>query len=193
MGEALTPKYQVLADAVLAGKSAIDAAIIAGYSPQSARTTGRRVLQNTAVQSYIASKQQIISAKTDDLSDRVRQELEAMAFANIEDLTRLGSDGQRTVDFSNATRAQLASVNKITNKRRKVYNAKGEHIATEEQDSFTLADKYRGLELLGRHIGMFKEAEQRVVIDVADRLLQARQRMLRITDVTDRDAEQTED
>jgi hypothetical protein len=37
-----------------------------------------------------------------------------------------------------------------------------------------MADKYRGLELLGKTVGMFKSEEQRVVVDIADRLLRAR-------------------
>lgn len=108
-----------------------------------------------------------------------------LAFANIEDLIVIDENGLPQVDFSTATRDQLAAVTRITNKRREVYNGKGEHVATEEQSGFVLADKYRGLELLGRHVGLFKNEEQRVVVDVADRLLQSRERWLKVTKVED--------
>jgi hypothetical protein len=41
-----------------------------------------------------------------------------------------------------------------------------------------MADKYRGIELLGKTVGMFKEAEQRVVLDIGERLLRARGRVV---------------
>lgn len=131
-----------------------------------------------AVKDYIASRRAPVEAKSVDLQSKVLEEIKTLAFANIEDLTSLNSEGQRDVDFSSATREQLAAVTKISNKKRSIYNSKGELVAVEEQRGFTLADKYRGLELLGRYTGMFKAEEQRVVVDVADRLLTARQRLL---------------
>lgn len=178
----LSARLQVFADGVLAGKAARTAWIDAGYSERSSSTEGPKALRNPRVAAYLAERRQAQAAKTDELSARVLKELEHMAFSNIEDLTRLDVDGNRYIDFSAATREQLAAVTSITNKSRTSYNAKGEKIATEKQSSFKVSDKYRGLELLGRHMGMFREAEQRVVIDVSDRLLNSRARLLRLTD-----------
>lgn len=192
MSVLLKPKELIFCSEYLSGVSAAEAWTRAGYSARSARTEGPKALRRPAIQTYLASKQRLEEAKTEALQDRVIKELERMAFANIEDFTRLEDDGQRDVDFSKATREQLSAVTKIRNKTRRIYNNKGEHIATEVDQSFDLADKYRGLELLGRHLGLYREAEQRVVIDVADRLLNARKRMLRLTARVDDDAESPE-
>ncbi len=99
-----------------------------------------------------------------------------MAFANIGDFIRVDDDGLPQVDFSGATPEQLKAISSIATKRRTTTDKDGR--VTEDQESkFTMTDKYRGLELLGKHLGLFKEAEQRVVVDVADRLLNARMRM----------------
>lgn len=184
---ALTPKQRLFVDHILLGKSAAQAHIDAGYSVRCAHVEGPRTLSKPAVEAEILRRRAPLEIKTQNIQERILEELEAMAFANIEDLTSLNDDGHRDVDMSNATRAQLASVTKIVNKTRKVYNAKGDHIATEEQRGFTLADKYRGLELLGKHAGLFKNEDQRVVVDVADRLLEARQRIQALADRTAED------
>lgn len=178
MAPILKPKELAFATEYLAGATAAEADVKAGYSAKGARTEGPKRLQKPAVQAYLAAHQTRVVSKTEVLQDRILQELQAMAFANIGDYTRLNAEGQRDVDFSNATREQLSAITKVRNKTRKIYNGKGDHVATEVDQSFDMADKYRGMELLGRHLGMFKEAEQRVVVDVADRLLTARKRVL---------------
>lgn len=183
--EDLTPKQKIFADNYLLSGNATAAAIESGTPPTSATVYGAKTLALGKVAKYISHARKPKNLENDKLKTRLLSELEAMAFANIEDLTTLDDEGNRRVDFSNATREQLAAVTKITNKVRRIYNSKGEHIATEEQSGFNLSDKYRGIELLGRHLGMFRVEEQRVVVDVADRLLAGRQRYLKITSVTD--------
>lgn len=109
--------------------------------------------------------------------DRVKEELGKLAFLNVSKIVRVEEDGTLVQDFSQATPDELQSVTSVSTKKRSIYSAKGEHLGDEVTNKVTLADKYRGLELLGRHLGMFKAEEQRVVVDVADRLLAARRRM----------------
>lgn len=177
----LNPQWQVFADKYLSHGVATTAAIEAGFSKNSARSTGARLLRNTSISDYIQAQQQRIATKTVNRRDKILQELDKLAFANIGDFIRVDEDGLPQVDFSNATPEQLAAITSVSTKKRKIYNPKGDHIATEEAAKFTLSDKLRGLELLGRAEGMFKQDEVKVVVDVADRLLQARQRVQQLT------------
>ena len=148
-------------------------AIVAGSSEKSARTTGRKWLQKAAVQEYLSELRKPELKKTMSRRDKIIQELERMAFSNIARFTRLSDDGRRIVDFSDATEEELAAITQIKTKTRHIYTPKGEHIGTEHHDQFNMADKYRGLELLGKVEGMFQSDEVKVTVDVADRLLAA--------------------
>lgn len=181
--EGLSVKDQVFCDAILAGRGHAEACIEAGHSAASARTTAPRLLRKAAVVEYLAEQRSARATKTEVGQGHITQELSKLAFSNVEDFTRLDADGLRRVDFSTATRDQLAAVTSIKNKKRTSYNKDGEVLGVEEDTEFKLADKYRGLELLGRHLGMF-ETKTTVVVDVADRLLRARNRMLNVTDMT---------
>jgi len=178
----LTVKEQTFCDNYLIHGSATKAAISAGYSEKSARVTGPRMLRNPAVAEYLNRQQIKRQRKEDSLQDKILDELKAMAFGSIEHFITIDSAGQPQVDFSRATPEQLRAITSAKSKSRKIYNAKGDHIATEDSSAFTMADKYRGLELLGRQIGMFKVEEQKIVVDVADRLLNARARLLNATE-----------
>lgn len=96
------------------------------------------------------------------------------------------------VDFSTATPAQLRAITKIKNKTRTVYSPKGDVVGVEQNNEFSIADKYRGLEMLGKHIGMWKTEEQKIVVDVADRLLESRKRLLNVTQLAGTENEDTE-
>jgi phage terminase small subunit len=172
----MTTQQQAVADAVLRGESAEQAAILAGYAKKSARTTGPRVLRMPVVAEYIAAQRQKQSAKELSRREKILAELDKMAFANIGDLVTIDANGHPQVDFSRATPEQLAAVTSVATKRRVTRGPKGEEVE-EQTAKFSMADKYRGLELLGRAEGMFKENEVKVTVDVADRLLAARQRL----------------
>jgi len=157
------------------------AARAAGYSPKSAHVTGNRLLKRPDVQAYLTAKATKQAESVDDLQTRVVKEMEALAFANIKDFIRIDENGRPQVDFSTATEDQLRSISSVASKQTTRIGKDGD--VTEEVSSrFTMADKYRGLELLGRTMGMFKDTETRVVLDVADRLLHARQRLLSARD-----------
>jgi hypothetical protein len=119
--------------------------------------------------------------------ERILAELDKLAFASIEPFIRIDDEGLPQVDFSNATPEQLSAITSVQTKRRKIYNGKGDHIATEDNARFTLADKYRGLELLGKAEGLFSNDKVEVVVDVADRLLAARQRFAQVEQRSDED------
>lgn len=174
----LRPKLRVFADAVLSGKSQTQSAIEAGYVAASAGVTACKLLKRQDVRDYIAAKKQSISVATDYEVTKWRQELINIAHSNVDDFTKLNKDGDLEVDFSKATRTQLGAIQGVKVKKRKVFDNKGNVVGEEHHSEFKLWDKLRAAELLGKHSGFLAEPEQRVVIDVADRLLRARQRVL---------------
>lgn len=185
----LKPNELKFAEAYIRSGNAKRSAIEAGYSSNGASTTGHTLLRRTRIAEYIRSRQESMLAQeqkvTDSLQQRVLAELEAMAFANIADFVTIDEDGNPQVDLSNATREQLRALTNLKTKKTSRYDGRGNHIADEVNVSVNMADKYRGLQLLGQTLGMFKEPEQKIVVDVADRLLKARQRVLTITHVED--------
>jgi hypothetical protein len=125
---------------------------------------------------YLREQAAKVTEHQEDLQAKVLRELSDMAFVNIADFVRVGPDGELLADFSTATPEQLKSITSLATKsvNRTLRDGTKE---TEHSARYGFADKYRGLELIGKHLGMFKEAEQRVVLDVADRLLAARRRI----------------
>jgi phage terminase small subunit len=173
----LNPQHKQFADNYLATQKVSESARLAGYAPKSAHVAGNRLLKRPDVQRYLRTRMAEIDAEAENLGSQVITELKDMAFANIADFITVQPDGTFNVDFSKASREQLKALASVKTKTSRKYNNKGEHIATDTEAAFTMADKYRGLELLGRHEGLFKAEEQRVVLDVADRLLEARRRL----------------
>src|SRR5665213_3610163 len=150
----LTDRETKFVDAIVRGLPACESYIVAGYSKRSAGTNGPRSLRKEHIAAEIQRRRAPIVKKTDELQTRVLNELEAMAFGSVEHFTRREGD-ELITDFTNATPEQLRAISRIKNKTRTIYNQRGDVVATERDHDFTLADKYRGLELLGRHLGMF--------------------------------------
>lgn len=185
----LDPKHKILADRFLATGKKQQSAIDAGYAKNGAHVTASRILKRPDVQEYLrVTSERLLKkeekAEEDSLQARVLKELEAMSFANIEDFISINSDGEPEVNFSKATREQLKAITSVASKRRTTRTRSGD-VVEEKESKFSMADKYRGLELIMKHTGMLKPDEHKVTIDVADRLLLARQRMQRIEDQSD--------
>lgn len=174
---AFDPRHKKFADHYLRTGKVSASAIHAGFSPKSAHVTGNRLLKRPDVLSYLQAQGNKVAKQEETLQAKVINEFAAMAFANIADFISIDDSGKPRVDFSSATPEQLKAIASVTAKSRSTYGKEGELVATEDTVGFAMADKYRGLEALGKHLGLFKADEQRVVVDVADRLLAARQRI----------------
>lgn len=154
----------------------------AGYSPKSAHVSGNRLLKRPDVQQYLQAQAAKLTIKTEDMQAKILNELDAMAFANIADFITIDSDGLPHADFSKATPEQMRAIASVKSKTTRRYDKDGNLSATDIESAFTMADKYRGLELLGKHHGLFKTEEQRIVVDIADRLVTARRRYAELGD-----------
>lgn len=171
------PRHKAFADTYLRGGSATSAAREVGYSAKTAGVQAAQLLKKPEISAYVAWHRSRATEITGVNKERITEELGRLAFSNVADFTRLNADGDLEVDFSGATREQLSAVSGVKVKKRKIYDNRGNQVGEEHTSEFKLWDKIRAAELLGKDIGMFKEPEQKVVVDIADRLLMARQRI----------------
>lgn len=139
----LTAKQQRFCDEYLIDLNATQAAIRAGYSPKTACEQASRLLANVKVQEVIAVKMAIRSKRTGINQDRVLMEIAKMAFVNIDDVIDLNTVQVKET----ATKEDLACIQSV--------KIKPTEYGTERE--VRMCDKKSNLELLGRHLGMFKD------------------------------------
>ena len=110
---------------------------------ETAAQAGSRMLRNVKVAEYIAERMQARQERTEITQDRVLEELAAIAFARATDYAEVKDDQVFIKDTAGLSENQIKAIAGI------------------KQGKFgievKLNDKEKALELLGRHLGMFKE------------------------------------
>lgn len=139
----LTAKQKRFCDEYLIDLNATQAAIRAGYSPKTACEQASRLLANVKVQDEIAIEMAERSKRTGINQDRVLMEIAKMAFVNIDDVIDLDTAKVKRT----ATKEDLACIQSV--------KIKPTEFGTERE--IKLCDKKSNLELLGKHLGMFKD------------------------------------
>lgn len=148
--------------------NATQAAIRAGYragNNQRASEIGSELLHKTPVSQEIEKAMAERSRRTGITQDRVLNELAKIAFANAKDII----DFKTAAVKENATEEDLACIQSVKVKTQN--SDKG----TLEERQVTLYDKKSALELLGKHLGLFKDnialeadSEIKITIDYGD-------------------------
>lgn len=144
----MTDKQARFCEEYMVDLNATQAAIRAGYSPASAKTVGPRLLENVGVQKLIAQLQAEQSRRTGVSTDRVVRELAKIAFVNAADLI----DPKTASLKSDASHDDLAAVQSV---KVKTFGEDG------LEQEVKLADKLRALDLLGKHLGMYKDTSEK--------------------------------
>lgn len=139
----MTKKQKRFVEEYLIDLNATQAAIRAGYSPDTAKEIGCENLTKPNIKAAVDKVLAERSRRTGVAADRVVAELAKIAFANAEDIIDLESGKI----LSCAERDDLAAVQSVKVKS-------GESFTERE---VKLADKLKALDMLGRHLGMFKE------------------------------------
>lgn len=142
----MTERDKRFAEEWLIDLNAYAAAIRAGYSPSTARNAAAWIREEKPekpqlkklVDQLIAER----SRRTGITADRVLNELAKLAFVNADDV--IDTDTARI--RPDAKREDKAAIQSVTVKSGKI-----------EEREIRLADKTRSLELLGRHLGLFKD------------------------------------
>lgn len=144
----LTAKQQLFVDEYLIDLNATQAYIRAGYKNyDSAGVEANKTLNNPKIRQAVDEAIAERSRRTGINQDRVIQELARIAFVNPQNVINT-EDGSVRGDASEDDLVCIQSV--------KVKTMNGEKGYSEERE-VRLNDKMKALELLGKHLGMFKE------------------------------------
>ena len=148
----MNARQQRFVEEYLIDPCATRAARRAGYSKKTADRIGSRLLRNVEVSAAIATAQAERAERLQVTADVVVAELALHAFGDFRDFF----DESRLLEpfeLSTETAHRVCSI-RIT--RERTY-ANGESKTIEQTIEIKAHDKIRSLELLGRHLGMFRD------------------------------------
>jgi phage terminase small subunit len=149
----LNPKQSRFVQEYLIDLNATKAAIRAGYNSKTANQTGPRLLVNVGIAAAIAGAQAERGQRTGITQDRVIQELAHAAFLDIKDLFEDDGSLKLVRDMPETVRRAISGL-EVT----EIFDrADGDQkTAIGLLKKVKLVDKSGNLELIGKHLGMFK-------------------------------------
>lgn len=142
----ITEKQKLFADEYLIDLNATRAYRVAYKSiktDEAAAVNASRLLRNANVASYIQQQMDARQIRTEITQDRVIEELAAIAFAKVTDYANIRHGQLVLKDTQDLTDTQIKALAGIKDGKFGV--------------EVKLNDKEKALELLGRHLGMFKD------------------------------------
>ena len=142
----MTEKQKIFADEYLIDLNATRAykvAYPAVKKDETAMVNGSRMLRNAKVAEYIAERMEERQKRTEITQDRVLEELAAIAFAKATDYAEIKGECVRIKDTALLDEQQIRAIAGIKEGKYGI--------------ELKLNDKEKALELLGRHLGMFKD------------------------------------
>lgn len=140
----MTKKQKRFCEEYLIDLNATQAAIRAGYSPDTAKAIGCENLTKPDIRAHIDRAMAERSRRTGVNADRVIQELAKIAFVNATDVI----DPKTATVKENALPEDTAAIQSV---KVKTFGEDG------LEREIKMADKLKALEMLGRHLGMFKD------------------------------------
>ena len=140
----LNERQKLFASEYLVDLNAEAAAIRAGYSPKYARGNAHKLVANSCISNAIAVAMADRSKRTGVNADRVIEELAKIAFINAADVI----DPETATVKAGALPEDTAAIQSV---KVKTFGEDG------LEREIKIADKIKALELLGKHLGMFKD------------------------------------
>ena len=140
----MTKKQKRFAEEYLIDLNATQAAIRAGYSPDTAKEIGCENLTKPNIRACIDKAMAERSKRTGVNADRVVMELAKVAFVNAVDVI----DPKTATVKEDALSEDTAAIQSV---KVKTFGDDG------LEREIKMADKLKALELLGKHMGMFKD------------------------------------
>lgn len=140
----MTKKQKRFIEEYLIDLNATQAAIRAGYSPDTAKSIGSENLTKPDIKAQIARAMAERSRRTGVNADRVIMELAKIAFVNANDVI----DAETATLKPDALPEDTAAIQSV---KVKTFGEDG------LEREIKMADKLKALELLGKHLGMFRD------------------------------------
>ena len=147
----LTKRQERFVLEYLVDLNASQAAKRAGYSTAST-CAGSQIMSRSNVRQAIDDELESRSRQYRAETDRIIQELAALGFAQIADFVTIDGQSVTWEDMSKVSRFKRAAVKRV--KHTTHYGRGGEAVG--ETVELELEPKLKALELLGKHIGMFR-------------------------------------
>lgn len=142
----LTPKQKLFCKYYLISLNATDAAIKAGYSKKTANRIGTENLSKPVIREYLESQMKKREQKLEITADKVIAEIAKLAFANTTDILEITDHGVVIKDLTKLDTSCISSAEEV-------FDKEGMRLGVK----IKLHDKTKNLELLGRHLGLFKD------------------------------------
>ena len=120
---------------------------------ETANVNGSKLLRNTKVQEYISEKMKDREQRTKITQDMVIKELAKIAFLDIRKLYTENGQLKNVADIDSDTAGAISSLETLEEYER--YGDDREKVG--DTQKVRLLDKTKALELLGKHLGMFKD------------------------------------
>ena len=143
----LTPKQKIFCDEYLIDLNATRAykkAYPSVKKDDTAAVNGNRLLRNAKVKEYIDKRMKDREKRTEITQDMVLKELAAIAFSNGADFAKVTDDNM----------VHIVPTDELPEDKKKAIAAIKE---TKFGINIETCDKVKALELIGKHLGMFKD------------------------------------
>lgn len=158
----MTDKQKRFVEEYLIDLNATKAAIRAGYSKESARQIGADNMSKTYIQEAIAEAMKRRSERTEVTQDMIVAQLAKIAFVDMKDVVTweereevVGVDKEGNVHKKNRLRISVKESDEVDGTvLQEISETVGKAGVTH---SIKLNDRMKALEMLGRHLGMFKD------------------------------------
>ncbi|MCT7911661.1 terminase small subunit [Arcobacter lacus] len=142
----LTPKQKLFCDYYLISLNATEASIKAGYSKKTAKEIGAENLTKPNIKEYLQNSMNKRAEKLEITADKVIGEIAKLAFANTTDILEITDTSIKIKDLSKLDTSCISSAEEV-------FDKDGCRVGVKVK----LHDKTKNLELLGRHLGLFKD------------------------------------
>jgi len=152
--KALTDKQRRFVEEYVVDFNATQAAIRAGYSPDTAQQIGSENLSKPVIQDAIQEIQSKLSEETGITAKRVIEEYAKIAFVDIREAFSVDNGLHDVRQIDDSTAAALSSV--------ETFEVRQDGMVIGHTRKVKFHDKIRALEALGKHLGVFeKDNEQK--------------------------------
>lgn len=136
-------------------QNATQAAVRAGYSPNSARQQGQRLLSNAAIREAIDARVQTIAADVGVTAERIIAEQARVAFAGMSRFLRITADGDPMFDLSACSPEDLDLLGEVIVED--YTEGRGEDARDVRRIKIKPLDKGRALDALAKIMGMYRD------------------------------------
>lgn len=173
----LTPKQEAFVREYLVDRNASQAALRAGYSPQTAPSQASRLLKNVNVAAEVAARTLAQAERLEITADRIKREYARIAF--FDGRKMFAADGRplNITELDDDTAAAIAGLDVCE----EFTVIDGERCKVGEVKKYKIAAKLGALDSLARIQGMFKDS-----VDVSVTELSPEERTRRIAELVER-------